>query len=231
MTTTTHTSAGAAFDPTEHLVKLSDGADYLEVKWRLVWFRSEHPDGQILTDVQEHDRDDGYARVKARVQYDCIAEDGSVRTAVAEGVGTEMVSDFPDYLEKAETKAIGRALAALGYGTQFAADFDMRNPDGSQHIVDSPVSSDRRREAYMDEPGPTFEEQDDIDAPAETETEPARLSRVECEECGQPLTATPPKGRRKGMSAREKAEFSVRRTGRVLCYDCYQDSSVARSVS
>ncbi len=41
---------------------------------------------------------------------------------------------FSDYIEKAETGAIGRALAALGYGTQFAPEFNEEH-----RIVDSPV--------------------------------------------------------------------------------------------
>jgi hypothetical protein len=42
----------------------------------------------------------------------------------ATGWGSETADDFEDYIEKAETKALGRALAALGYGTQFCEDFD-----------------------------------------------------------------------------------------------------------
>ncbi|HTD18454.1 MAG TPA: hypothetical protein VK667_02885, partial [Ktedonobacteraceae bacterium] len=38
------------------------------------------------------------------------------------------------YIEKAETGAIGRALAALGYGTQFAPELNEEH-----RIVDSPV--------------------------------------------------------------------------------------------
>jgi hypothetical protein len=37
----------------------------------------------------------------------------------ATGYGSETAGDFPDFIEKAETKAIGRALNALGYGAQF----------------------------------------------------------------------------------------------------------------
>ena len=51
------------------------------------------------------------------------------------GYGSESVKDFGDYLEKAETKAVGRALAMLGYGTQFAPELD----EGDR-IVDSPVA-------------------------------------------------------------------------------------------
>ena len=53
----------------------------------------------------------------------------------------EKAASFPDYVEKAETGAIGRALAALGYGTQFAPELN------EQHrIVDSPV--DRAPNGY-----------------------------------------------------------------------------------
>src|SRR6266704_1283954 len=37
------------FDPNEYLMKLQN-KDYLEVKWRLVWFRDIHPNGTIETE-------------------------------------------------------------------------------------------------------------------------------------------------------------------------------------
>jgi hypothetical protein len=42
---------------------------------------------------------------------------------------------FPEFMEKAETGALGRALALIGYGTQFCAD----DLDEGDRIVDSPV--------------------------------------------------------------------------------------------
>jgi hypothetical protein len=115
------------FDPSQHLSKLS-GKDYLEVKWRLVWLRDKHPDAQLVTELVEHAVGE-YAVVKAGVQ---IPSTG----AQATGYGSETPRDFRDYLEKAETKAIGRALAALGFGTQFTTDLD-----DAEHgrIADSPV--------------------------------------------------------------------------------------------
>jgi hypothetical protein len=41
---------------------------------------------------------------------------------------------FPDYIEKAETGAIGRALAMCGYGTLQAPEFDE-----GERIADAPV--------------------------------------------------------------------------------------------
>ncbi len=107
---------GSRFDPTRYLRQLrgrGGTSDYLDVKWRLVWLRSEHPDAQIST---EHITIAGDSAVfKATV---AIPGGGS-----ATGYGSETAKDFGDFIEKAETKALGRALLALGYGTQFAQDF------------------------------------------------------------------------------------------------------------
>jgi hypothetical protein len=116
------------FEPSKYLRKIQ-GKDYLEVKWRLLWLRTEHPDARIVTELVAHE--DGFALFKAAVE---IPAGGS-----ATGWGSETVTDFGDYLEKAETKALGRALAALGYGTQFCEDFTFTN-EGAEQVVDSPVA-------------------------------------------------------------------------------------------
>lgn len=113
------------FNPAEYLTKLK-GKDYLEVKWRLAWFRDQHPHGVISTTLVHLDTEKGMALFKASIDD---ADGGH-----AEGHGSETSKDFGDYIEKAETKAIGRALASLGYGTQFAPDLEE-----GERIVDSPV--------------------------------------------------------------------------------------------
>ena len=115
-----------AFEPARHLTRIN-GAEYLEVKWRLVWLRESHPDATIATEL--HHADERQAIFKATVT---IPGGGS-----ATGWGSESPGDFRDFLEKAETKALGRALAALGYGTQFCPDFDFGADQ--QRVVDSPV--------------------------------------------------------------------------------------------
>jgi hypothetical protein len=102
------------FDPAAHLTRIA-GAAYLEVKWRLVWLRAEQPDASIDTELVEHVPGQ-HAVCRARV----VLPSG----ASATGWGMETHADFPDYVEKAETKALGRALAALGFGTQFSQDFE-----------------------------------------------------------------------------------------------------------
>jgi hypothetical protein len=123
-------SEAVNFEPARFLTRVN-GSDYLEVKWRLVWLRDRHPDASIETELVSHE--DNVAVFRASIG---IPEGGS-----ATGWGTESASDFRDYLEKAETKAIGRALAALGFGTQFCPDFEFGAAVG--RVVDSPVKVDR----------------------------------------------------------------------------------------
>jgi hypothetical protein len=113
------------FNPKDHMMKLK-GKDYLEVKWRLVWFREEHPDFGIHTEPIE--LDDKHAIFRAFIT------DATGRQ-VSSGTGSESIKDFGDFIEKAETKAVGRALAMLGYGTQFDPDL----VEGTR-IVDVPVA-------------------------------------------------------------------------------------------
>lgn len=114
------------FNPGEHLIDLK-GKSYLQVMWRLVWFREEHPDWTINTELISHDSEKCHAIFRAAVT------DAEGRL-LSVGHGSESAKDFRDYLEKAETKAVGRALAMLGYGTQFAPELDE-----GERIVDSPV--------------------------------------------------------------------------------------------
>jgi hypothetical protein len=111
------------FNPNDHLIDLK-GKDYLQVMWRLVWFREEKPLWTINTILIKLEND--HAVFKAEI----LNEEGR---QIASGYGSEGIKDFRDFIEKAETKAIGRALAMLGYGTQFAPELDE-----GERIVDSP---------------------------------------------------------------------------------------------
>jgi len=121
------------FDPSRYLRKVN-GADYLEVKWRVLWLRTAHPDATIVTEMVSHEGQ--MAVFKAEVT---VPGSGS-----ATGWGSEQFGDFRDYIEKAETKALGRALAALGFGTQFCADFEFTG--ATNKVVDAPIDLRSRRE-------------------------------------------------------------------------------------
>lgn len=102
------------------------GKEYLEVKFRLVWFREEHPDWSIETTLLSVTPESAYARAEIKDEQ---------RRVVATSHKYEDRKGFPDFIEKAETGAIGRALALCGYGTQFCAD----ELDEGERIVDSPI--------------------------------------------------------------------------------------------
>src|SRR5579875_685733 len=142
-----------AFNPNEHLIQLKSGQtskDYLPVQWRLVWFRALCPEGTIETEMLHLDLDreteeESWAwnaqtrrnekivkRANGFVVFKATVRDG--RGGMATGTKSEEAASFPDFIEKAETGAIGRALAALGYGTQFAPELDE-----AHRIVDAPV--------------------------------------------------------------------------------------------
>jgi hypothetical protein len=101
------------------------GRDYLQVAHRLVWFREEHPTWTIETEPLAIEPD--YAIFTARVKD----ETGRL---IATGTKHETQHGFFDFIEKAETGAIGRALALCGYGTQFAPELDEE-----ERIVDAPL--------------------------------------------------------------------------------------------
>lgn len=131
-----------AFEPEKYLTKVS-GQDYLEVKWRLVWLRQEHPEAVIETELVQ--MRDGIAVFKASVEIDYVEHastaDGEtpepqvVRRAKATGWAMAADGEIADWMEKGETKALGRALAHLGYGTQFIG--------SEMDVVETPPSQSR----------------------------------------------------------------------------------------
>jgi hypothetical protein len=129
------------FDPNKYMLKLpktkkiqlTNGqvkwekteTDYLPVAARIAWFRKDHPDWSIITKCVR------------------LAEKGIVMKAIIKNPNGRIIATarkketeigFPDYIEKAETGAVGRALAMCGYGTLQAPEFD----EGGR-IADAPV--------------------------------------------------------------------------------------------
>ena len=119
------------FDPKEKLSKIQ-GKDYLEVKWRIVWFREEHPEGSIITEVLSYEPE----VIQASVIDSNVVLGTGIGTPKKQGVA----SSRP--FEGAETAAIGRALAHAGYGTQFTGE------DEAEHLADAPVETPKQERPY-----------------------------------------------------------------------------------
>lgn len=123
-----------AYDPKKDLIQMpgKNGQmnDYLEVKFRLIWLRDLHPNWGVETELLQLD---AAAIVKASIKD----ETGRV---IATGHGMAKTGGNAKWagreIEKAETAAIGRALAHAGIGTQF---IDDETEGEGDHLADSPV--------------------------------------------------------------------------------------------
>lgn len=105
------------------------GKAYMQVAHRLVWFVEENPQYRIETDIPVQTGDSATARVTIKV-FDGTGN--LVRQA--QDWKTESKAHFTDFLEKAVTGAMGRALSQLGYGTAYA----LADLDEGERIVDAP---------------------------------------------------------------------------------------------
>ena len=122
------------FDWKKFIIKVQGQQDYLPVAGRLVWFRQAHPDWGITTEIVTYDIERKYAVVRAAI----IDASGTI---ISQATKQENAQGFGDYLEKAETGAVGRALAYAGFGTQFAKELGIDNTGKIDDVVDSPMAA------------------------------------------------------------------------------------------
>lgn len=124
------------------LIKLKN-KDYMLVVHRLLWMNEEVKSFSIDTEYLK--LEDTYAICKATVRF--FDENGKiVKSATA--TKKETAKDFPDFVEKVESSAIGRSLAMLGYGTaQSLADFDETTSNGKEvnRLADAPVTPPQQK--------------------------------------------------------------------------------------
>ena len=122
------------FTPTDYTIDLK-GKDYLPVAARVKWFRTLHPSGSIETREMCIELDRPFTKSGATIygyaRFHAVVRDEEGRL-LGEGTKTENAANFFDYVEKAETGAIGRALAAAGFGTELDPDLD------EGRVVDAP---------------------------------------------------------------------------------------------
>lgn len=119
------------FNPRDHFLNLK-GKQYLPVAARIAWFREDHPDWSIVTKSVPELSGADYCTFHAQI---CDRNHIVIATAHK----TEHEKHFADYREKAETGAIGRALALCGYGTLFAQELEEPVVNGTEmRIVDAP---------------------------------------------------------------------------------------------
>lgn len=125
------------FNPAEFTRELpnDDGSMslYLDVKYRMLWFRLHRPNGKIDTEIIHVDEKSAVVCCKLYSDRGDPADQYLAKSCAQRFVSQEKYGDR--YLEIAETAAIGRVLAAAGYGTQFCGATDML----SGIIADAPI--------------------------------------------------------------------------------------------
>ncbi|WP_119324793.1 hypothetical protein [Capsulimonas corticalis] len=194
---------------------------------RVQWFRSEHPDWTIETNPLTIDNDKQFAIFQAKI----FNADGRL---MAMGTKKEDIKGFGDYIEKAETGSVGRALALCGYGTQFAPELDevaggrfADTPQGSRHgdaaqagrYGDSSRGGQGRGQRSghpAARPASEFTRQDE--QPESSETTEAPAVSTSCASCDRTLS-------------KSQADFSKHNYGDALCPACQRERGAAESPS
>lgn len=136
-----------SFDPKRHLIKVQGNREYLPVAARVAWFRDINPDwGIVTTPVEINLTPDNNKPAYAIFQAHIFNAEGKL---MATGTKMEDVRGFGDFLEKAETGSVGRALAMAGFGTANESMFEEgTKPDGrggrQAAVSDSPQNAQRK---------------------------------------------------------------------------------------
>jgi len=123
-----------AFNPKDYLINLK-GKQYLQVTHRLMWFREVYSSGSIITEA---------ISIEPIVFKATILDNEGRVLGTGHGSATTKANAVWSgrEVEKAETAAIGRALATAGFGTQFADGFE-----DDEHPSDTPISKPPKQAA------------------------------------------------------------------------------------
>lgn len=142
------------FDPREYIRQLEDGREYLDLKWRILWLRAQEPDASIESQIVVTSEDEVVCRTTISLRTGA--------TVTAHGSASRSESDQP--VEEAENRAMIRALAALGYGTEYADEDEVPvelPPAPPVNLMTARALLDRSQQR----------EEDDSPEPPETEAE------------------------------------------------------------
>lgn len=107
------------------------GKEYLMVAHRLVWLTEDADSYEIATEFPVMLPDLAVAKTTLTI----FDKDGKV-IKKTQATKRETQKDFPDFIEKAETGSLGRALAMAGYGTQFST----QDLDEGDRLADAPLA-------------------------------------------------------------------------------------------
>lgn len=188
--------------------------DYVPVSVRVEKFYEQHPEGRILTEIISID--DKRVVVKARVYRDFSSTLES-STGHAEEVRAENYVNESSALENAETSAVGRALALLGYEVKkgLASREEMNKVDRANQARETreDVGTEKAR---PDSPPATPPSPVPSRAPTRnTESQLLVKPGEKCEKCGKALDSPPHIARWVDAKRKNEPEFPS------ICPGCF----------
>lgn len=89
--------------------------DYIPVNERIMRFWTECPNGRIITEIIEHDRESGFVLFRASVFCDVKDSQPSATGHAFEIKNQGGQANKTSHIENCESSAVGRALAILGF--------------------------------------------------------------------------------------------------------------------
>lgn len=137
------------FEPKEYLRKeeTEDGVSfYLDTKYRILWYRLMYPRGKVFKIPKVLNKD--YATFEVRIYADINDPiDNFLANGFASRYKDESNEQFGlNFVETAETAALGRALKDAGFGTQFcdvALPNDASKVDAGVQLALEPDNAER----------------------------------------------------------------------------------------
>ena len=161
-------NAVEGFNPLDYARELQNDRGetdlYLDVKFRILWFRLMYPNGKISKKLLKCDS--SFAVVEARVYADRNDPEDAY---LANGFGQRYFDGNSQYgtrnVETAETGAVGRALSNAGFGIQFAGVGEDKDPNPVYSGMSASLAQPPKQEAMEEIHVAPSDEVDEQDLP------------------------------------------------------------------
>lgn len=135
----------SGFDPYSVVTTLDDGSSYLQTYYRKLWFRLKYPNGLISTEIKALNPNSSSAIVEAKIFLDRADRESDRYAAIAHAQRREADGN-PNFLEAAETAAVGRALSDLGFNIALVPPAE----SDADQIADAPIKSQEAPESQKE---------------------------------------------------------------------------------
>lgn len=141
----------SGFDPYSVVTTLDDGSSYLQTYYRKLWFRLKYPNGLISTEIKALNPNSSSAIVEAKIFLDRADRESDRYAAIAHAQRREADGN-PNFLEAAETAAVGRALSDLGFNIALVPPAESDADQIADAPIKSPEASESQKEKMNEQP-------------------------------------------------------------------------------